>query len=583
MAQGQRDFKTEYQTLIDQKGQIDDSRRLHQLFDIHWTQSMYDSPESATQRGYPGQNHRWTDLSWGAIRQRQELSRIKREMLGSIDRAALTEPDQLNYDLFQRQIEDDIEGDQFPRELMPINQMSGPQQWLAETLEIMPTRTPAQCEDILARLNGIAVVIDQTIALMRKGLEAGVTPPKITMRDVPSQVWSHIADDPFQTPLLRPLQNMTSTVTQEDRERIRSTAVTTYQHKIVPAFNRLHKFLVDEYIPACRESIAWSDLPNGREWYTYLVKHYITTDLSPNQIFNIGRSEVARLRAEMDRVIESSGFEGGYAEWCEFLRTDPQFFFDDPESLVKEYRDIAKRVDPELVKFFGRLPRLTYGVIEIPDYAAKSQTTAYYQPGSAEAGRPGYYYVNTYDLKSRPKWEMEPLSLHEAVPGHHLQIALAQELEDLPEFRKHSWFTAYGEGWALYSESLGEQMGFYNTPYSKYGQLSYEMWRAIRLVVDVGMHYKGWTRQQAIDYFMENSCKVEHDVTVEIDRYIVWPGQALAYKIGELKIVELRRFAEETLGEKFDIRAFHDEILGSGTMPLDILEDHIRKWVNDQS
>jgi uncharacterized protein (DUF885 family) len=284
----------------------------------------------------------------------------------------------------------------------------------------------------------------------------------------------------------------------------------------------------------------------------------------------------------METIIAEAGFEGGFHEFLDFLRTDPQFFYTDGEDLLAGYRDIAKRADAELPKLFGTLPRLPYGVVEVPEYAEKSQTTAYYQPGSAESGRSGSFYANTYDLPSRPKWEMEALTLHEAVPGHHLQIALAHELEDLPWYRRYGGEIAFTEGWGLYSESLGEAMGFYQDPYSKFGQLTYEMWRAIRLVVDTGMHALGWSRQDAIDFFKENAGKAEHDITVEVDRYIVWPGQALAYKIGELKIKELRALAEEELGESFDIRAFHDKLLGSGALPLSVLELHMKEWIETQ-
>jgi uncharacterized protein (DUF885 family) len=304
-----------------------------------------------------------------------------------------------------------------------------------------------------------------------------------------------------------------------------------------------------------------------------------TTDLTPKEIHEIGLREVERIRGEMEAVIEESGFEGTFQEFLEFLRTDERFFFDTAEELLTTYRDIAKRVDPKLVEQFGTLPRLPYGVTPVPDYAAESQTTAYYQPGSLEAGRPGYFNANTYDLKSRPSWEMEALTLHEAVPGHHLQISLAQELEDVPEFRKQMGTTAFVEGWALYAESLGEEMGFYQDPYSKFGQLTYEMWRAIRLVVDTGIHSLGWSRERAIEMFERNTGKARHDIEVEVDRYIVWPGQALAYKIGELKIKELRAFAEEELGERFDVRELHDRILENGAVPLDVLETHIRDWV----
>jgi uncharacterized protein (DUF885 family) len=354
------------------------------------------------------------------------------------------------------------------------------------------------------------------------------------------------------------------------------------ESEVVPAYRTLHDYLVKTYIPSARETTGWRDLPNGRNWYAHLVRHYTTTDLTPKQIHDLGLSEVRRIRAEMEKGKEQAGFRGTLAEFFEFLRTDPQFFFTKREDLLVGYRDIAKRIDPELVRVFGKLPRLPYGVIAIPAHIEVSQTSAYYQLGSPQAARPGYFYVNTYSLNSRPKWEMEALALHEAVPGHHLQIALAQELEGLPEFRRHSEFTAFIEGWALYAESLGEEMGFFANPYSKLGQLTFEMWRAIRLVVDTGLHEFGWSRQQAIDFFKENSPKPEHDIIVEVDRYLVSPGQALAYKIGELKIKELRAAASRELGQRFDLRSFHDEVLGQGALPMGVLEARINAWVKDQ-
>ena len=351
---------------------------------------------------------------------------------------------------------------------------------------------------------------------------------------------------------------------------------------VIPAYTRLLSFLRAEYLPGARESIAMSALPDGEAWYAYNVAQMTTTDLTPREIHELGLREVERIRGEMEDVIAETGFEGSFEEFIDFLRTDPQFYFTDPEALLKTYRDIAKRADAASVRVIGTLPRLPYGVVRVPEYAEKSQTTAYYQPGSVEAGRPGQFFANTYDLDSRPQWEMEALTLHEAVPGHHLQIALQQELEDMAWFRRHGGYTAYIEGWGLYAESLGTEMGFYEDPYSKFGQLTYEMWRAVRLVVDTGMHSLGWSRQQAIDFFAANTGKAEHDIVVEIDRYIVWPGQALAYKIGELKIKELRARAEDRLGERFDVRAFHDVVLGSGALPLGILENQIDDWIAQQ-
>jgi uncharacterized protein (DUF885 family) len=365
-----------------------------------------------------------------------------------------------------------------------------------------------------------------------------------------------------------------------DRERLTREAVTAFKEQVAPAFRKLHDYLANTYVTASRESIAMGDLPNGKAWYAFQARVSTTTNLTPEQIHQIGLSEVKRIRKEMDDLIASTGFKGSFEDFCKLLRTDPRFFYDKPEDLLTGYRDIAKRIDPELVKLFGRLPRLPYGVIPVPSYSEKSQTTAYYDEGSLAAGRPGEFYANTYDLKSRPKWEMEALTAHEAVPGHHLQLSLAQELEgEVPEWRKHDDYTAFVEGWGLYAESLGSEIGLYKDPYSRFGQLTYEVWRAIRLVVDTGMHTMGWTRQQAIDYFKANSAKAEHDIEVEVDRYIVWPGQALAYKIGELKIKELRAYAQKELGPKFDVRAFHDHVLGNGAVPLDLLEKNVKAWV----
>ncbi|PYQ55765.1 MAG: DUF885 domain-containing protein, partial [Acidobacteria bacterium] len=367
-----------------------------------------------------------------------------------------------------------------------------------------------------------------------------------------------------------------------EQERLKSEAVKAFDERDLPAFRKLQSYLTNTYLPASRDTIAMGDLPNGKAWYAFNVRNSTTTNLTPEQIHQIGLSEVKRIRKQMDELIASTGFKGSFEEFLTFLRTDPRFFYDKPEDLLTGYRDIAKRIDPGLVKLFGKLPRLTYGVIPVPSYSEKSQTTAYYEDGSQAAGRPGYFFANTYDLKSRPKWEMEALTLHEAVPGHHLQLSIAQELENVPEWRRHDDYTAFVEGWGLYAESLGSDLGLYEDPYSKFGQLTYEIWRAIRLVVDTGMHDMGWTRQQAIDYFKANAAKTEHDIEVEVDRYIVWPGQALAYKLGELKIKELRAYTEKELGPKFDVRAFHDHVLGNGALPLDLLEKNIKVWVAEE-
>jgi uncharacterized protein (DUF885 family) len=460
--------------------------------------------------------------------------------------------------------------------------MGGVQQDAAQLFTVMPGGTTPQLEAQLARLQALPAVIDQTIALLEEGLAKGITPPQITLRDVPQQVLNQIPEEPLQSPLLQSFVNLPAAVSGEDGLRLRAAAAKTYTAEVRPAFQRLEKFIREQYLPRARQSIAASDLPDGQAWYAWRIKTQTSTNLTAQQIHDIGLAEVKRIRAEMERVKAQTGFKGTLQEFFVYLRTDPKFFFTDKEELLRAYRDIAKRADPQLMKLFKTLPRSTYGVIPVPSYAEKSQTTAYYNGGSVESGRPGYFYANTYALETRPKWEMQPLTLHEAVPGHHLQISLAQEMGELPEFRRYGGYTAFVEGWGLYSESLGEEMGFYTDPYDKFGQLTYEMWRAVRLVVDTGMHALGWSRQQAIDFFKDNAGKSEHDIVVEIDRYIVWPGQALAYKLGELKFKELRAYATKELGAKFDVRLFHDEVLRNGALPLSVLDTHIKEWVAEQ-
>jgi len=561
------------------QGQGSESERLKKLFDLLWEFQMHASPEYATFIGYPGLNDRWSDLSPESIEFGRRIGHVVEGALASIDRAKLTPAEQVSYDLGLRHVREAIEGETFHGEYLVINQVGGPQQGIPQLLTIMPGRNLKDYEDILSRLRGVPGVIDQTIALLDRGLQEGITPPKVTLRDVPGQVESLLVDDPLKSPMLKAFQKFPETVPAADRERLTREAVAAFKDQVAPAFRKLRGYLVNTYLPASRESIAMGDLPNGKAWYAYQARVSTTTNLTPEQIHQIGLSEVKRIRKEMDELIAATGFQGSFEDFCKFLRTDPRFFYDKPEDLLMGYRDIAKRIDPELIRLFGKLPRLPYGVIPVPSYSEKSQTTAYYEDGSPTAGRPGEFYANTYDLKSRPKWEMEALTAHEAVPGHHLQVSIAQELEGVPEWRKHDDYTAFVEGWGLYAESLGSEIGLYKDPYSRFGQLTYEMWRAIRLVVDTGMHTMGWTRQRAIDYFKANAAKAEHDIEVEVDRYIVWPGQSLAYKIGELKLKEMRAYAQKELGPGFDVRAFHDQVLGNGAVPLDLLEKNVRAWV----
>jgi uncharacterized protein (DUF885 family) len=574
--------------------QAEAKKTFRSYLDADWKLWMEAYPELATGVGYPGQNRKWSDDSPEGIAAREKHLRESLAALKKINRTALPVSEQLNYDLYLDLLQTAEQGLQFGDDPMPfrnvipankwlrLNQREGIQQGAPETLASAPHATVADYEDILARLEALPKSIDQNVALLQDGLKHGYTPPRVTLRDVPQQIADLAPADALKSPLLDPFTDFPASISEDDRNRLTQRAREIYANALVPAIHRFHDFVANVYLPACRESIAATANPNGTAAYAYHVQWHTTTSLTPQQIHEIGLAEVKRIRGEMEKLIASTGFKGSFHDFTEFLRNDPRFFFDKKEDLINAYKIIAKSVDPELVKEFGKLPRNQYGVIPIPDFKAPSQTTAYYQPGAPAAGRPGYYFVNTYNLKARPKWEMEALSLHESVPGHHLQISLGQELDDAPEFRRHIGYSAFVEGWGLYSESLGEDLGLYRDPYSKFGQLTYDMWRAIRLVVDTGMHTMGWTREQAIQFFKDNTGKTDQDITVEVDRYIVWPGQALAYKIGQLKIRELRTLAEKELGPKFDKRKFHDVVLENGAVPLTLLEFHVKSWIAAQ-
>ena len=569
------------------------SDRFRALLDEDWKYWMAQYPETATALGYPsagsGQGHhsRWTDYSRAAIDARAKHLGETLVQLTTLDRSQLSPADQVSYDLYREMTDTAIEGLAFGNDAMPVrgvvvrnlrmpvNQMEGVQQDIPRIIALMPATSPADYENIVARLKAAPALIDQTIALMRQGMAEGMTPPQITVRDVPDQVRAQIVDDALKSPLLEAFTKWPASIAPSDRERLTKAAVAAYTEAVRPAFSRLHEFLTGTYQPACRTTVGVDRLPKGAELYAYNVRWHTTTARTPKEIHETGLAEVQRIRAEMDAIIKEVGFTGSFEDFKQFLRTNPAFYYTDADRLVAGYRDVAKRADPELARLFRTLPRTPYGVQRVPDATAPSQTTAYYEPGALSAGRPGNMFANTYKLDSRPKWEMEALTLHEAVPGHHLQISLAQEIDGLPEFRKNTSYTAFVEGWALYAESLGEEMGFYQDPYSKFGQLTYEMWRAVRLVVDTGLHSMGWARQQAIDFFAANAAKTLQDIIVEVDRYIVWPGQALGYKVGQLKIRELRHDAERRLGARFDLRSFHDVVLSEGAVPLDVLERRV--------
>lgn len=556
-----------------------ESVRLRRFFEEHWAASLRKNPELATFVGHP--NERWSDRSPESAAREHERVQEELAALSAIDRSRLTASEQVDYDLFRRHLETQIEGRRFLEmgSYLAIDHMGGIDLQLLLLLDYMPARTVEDHEAMLARLRGFPRAVDQTLARLAKGLEAGITPPRVTLRDVPERVGSLLGPE---SPVLAPFRRIPESIPAADRERLRAEAERVFAGQVEPALRKLRDFLTETYVPRARVSIAMGDLPDGEAWYAYKLRTSTTTGLTPEQIHQLGLSEVSRIRKEMDVLIASTGFKGSFTEFTELLRTDPRFFYDRPEDLVAGYRDIAKRIDPALMKLFGRLPRLPYGVKPLEGEGAKSAPAGYYNNGSFDSGLPGWFLVNTYDLKARPKWAMAALTLHEAVPGHHLQYAIAQELEDLPEWRKWDVYPAFAEGWALYAEGLGTELGIYDDPYSDFGRLSNEMWRAIRLVADTGLHARGWTRQQTIDYYLANTARSAHEVGNEVDRIIAHPGSVPVYKIGELKIRELRAYAEKELGSSFDVRAFHDRVLGHGQLPLDLLEKSIREWVRER-
>lgn len=548
------------------------------LLDEAWEWQLDENPVQASMLGDRRGNDRWSDDSLQAIERRYQEQRAFLTRLRTIDAATLNTRDQLNYDLFRRQLQDDIDANKYRAFLMPISQRGGVQS-LESIAENLPLSSVQDYEDWLARMATVDKVIEQTIELQEAGRKEGLMPPKILMQRIPKQIAAQLVEDAEASPFYLAFENLPDSIPEAEQKRIRQAAKKIIDEKIVPAYRNFNHYFINTYLPASRESIGASSLPNGNSFYEFRTRLFTTTNMTPDEIHRLGLNEVSRIRAEMQRVIDELEFAGDFAEFLQFLRNDPQFYYDDPQALFDGYLAICKRIDPELVKLFGKLPRMPYGLRAIPDNIAPDTTTAYYNRPAADGSRAGYYYVNLYRPEVRPKYEMEVLSVHEAMPGHHLQIALQMELRDMPNFRRYSGFTAFVEGWGLYSESLGYDLGLYKDPYSKFGALTYEMWRAVRLVVDTGMHYKGWTRQQAIDFFKDNAAKKELDIINEIDRYIAWPGQALAYKIGQLKILELRKEAEQALAEDFDIRAFHDQILGGGALPLEILETRMHHWL----
>ncbi|WP_425409223.1 DUF885 domain-containing protein [Hyphococcus sp.] len=556
---------------------------LNALFEEYWQNEMRENPFSATQSGVNDYNAEIPAIAPADHERRAQTAESFLERLNEIERDSLSDDQALSADLLEFILTYDVALAGFEGWRIPFLADTGFHTDFAYVVSATPFRRAEDYENYLSRLKKFPEYIDQNIANMRRGLQDGFTQPAEILPFIIPSFKAQIKDNAAAHPYYAPFQEMPSTIQTRDQSALRSEAMTVIAEDVIPAFERALNFMENEYIPGARETLGAEALPGGDEYYAALVRYYTSLeDATPESVHELGLREVARIRKEMNSVIAETGFEGAFEDFIEFLRSDEQFYPKTPEELLERAAWLSKDIDGRLPKYFGKLPRQPYSVEPVPAEIAPNYTTGRYIGAPMGADRGGQYWVNTYSLDKRPFYALTALTLHEAVPGHHLQNALALEIENAPEFRKQFYPHAFGEGWGLYAEKLGVEMGVYGTPYDHFGRLSYEMWRACRLVIDTGIHAKGWSRQQAIDYLASNTALSLHNVQTEVDRYIAWPGQALAYKMGELTIWELRRQAESELGENFDIRAFHDAVLNGGGLPLDILRAQIRDYIEEE-
>jgi uncharacterized protein (DUF885 family) len=546
-------------------------------------QSLIDDFEAHENRDDPDENSdaagRWGDLSPERYAEDRAADMVFLDRLEAIDENNLPAGEIVNFATLDYLLRFRVELAQFGMQRAPFSNDSGFFSTPLYTASSTRPRNVEAAENWIARLEDLPRYLDENIYWMREGIAAGYTQPANIIGGVRDQIAAIAAMSVEETGMVDPIDALPASVPDAERARLRAEAEAAVADHVLPAYQALLDFMDEEYVPAARTELGISSVPDGRAQYQALVRYHTTLDTSPEEVHQRGLAEVARIRSEMEAIIEEVGFDGTFAEFLNFMRTDPQFYAESEEELMMYASWLAKRADDAMPRFFGRLPRLPYGVRPVPASIAPTYTTGRYWPGSLENGVAGGYMVNTYNLSQRPLYNLPALTVHEAVPGHHHQIALAQELEDVPEFRRNTYITAFGEGWGLYTEFLAEEMGMYSTPYDQFGRLTYEMWRACRLVVDTGIHYMGWTRDQAEACFLENSALAPHNIRTEVSRYISWPGQALAYKTGELLMRDLRQRAETRLGEHFDIRDFHDELLSEGAVPLGYLEDRTMAWI----
>lgn len=551
---------------------------LHQLFADERAFSFRENPVAATRAGIRDYDDRLGSVTPESQERRLQANRVFLQRLQGIDRAGLSVQDQINYDLFYTMIEERVRMARWRAWRLPINSDSGFYSGILQLHESHAPRTVRDYETYIARLNDVPRYFRENIANMRQGMRDGWTLPREIIGGVSGVIDNLTFANAEATPLWRPFANYPASVPESERARLTAAGRAAIERSVLTSLAEFRTFFREEYAPRARRTIAAAALPNGRAYYADLVRDFTTLpDATPQEIHRIGLAEVARIRAEMDAIIREVGFQGSFEDFTTFLRTDAQFYATTAEQLLREAAWITREIDAEMPNFFGRIPRTPYTVRAVPAHLAPNYTTGRYSSGAL--GSAGQYWVNTYALETRPLYVLTALTLHEAAPGHHTQIALARELEGVPEFRRTFGATAFSEGWGLYAERLGVEMGVYRTPYQRFGRLTYEMWRACRLVVDTGMHSMGWSRQRALDYLTANTSLTSHEIRTEIDRYIAWPGQALAYKIGELRIVALRQRAEAALGDRFDIRAFHDAVLENGAVTLPILEQRVDAYI----
>jgi uncharacterized protein (DUF885 family) len=571
---------------------VDVAAELNALYHEFDEEYLALNPLSATFRGDHRFNDQWGPYDFLSDEYSEAMVDLNKRYLARLtayDPGSLEGQDRLNYEIFQydRQnaIEREEQGYNDYEILTPVSQFFSVPNFLVmlgSGATAQPFETPEHYDDWIKRSSGFANHVDLSIARMREGVELGVVQPRVLMEKALPQLAAQVVDSPEQSAFYGPVARMPESFSEEDRKRITAEYEDHIMKVLSPAYARLHDYIANEYMQHTRDTVGQADSPGGKEYYAFMVRETTTTDYTPEEIHEIGKREAERIYGEMERIKEEVGFEGTMPEFFEHLRSDPRYYFETEEEILQAYDDVRNRIDPALDAAFNVKARAPYVIKAIEPFRAKSFAAAQYFPGTPDGSRPGIFYVNTYDLPARPNWVLEALSLHEANPGHHFQISIAQEVEDLPAFRRFGGYTAFVEGWGLYAESLGKELGLYTDPLQYMGSLHFDIWRANRLVVDTGMHALGWSRQDAIDWMLSNSPITETDVVAEVERYIAIPSQALAYKIGQLKIRELRNKAEEALGDKFDIRAYHDLLLTSGSLPLFVLEAEVDRWIAGQ-